>query len=79
MKSVKTLYPSILYDVYYYVALYEFKDIKAINPNYYDIIEKQIKKLPMIDDEEMNKRRAKFDFLYDDEKLDKVRYFVFSI
>ena len=26
----------------------------------------------MIDDEEMNAKRAKFDFLYDDKKLEKV-------
>ena len=76
---MKTLYPSILYDVYYYISRYEFSDIKIINPNYYDIIEKQIKKLPMIDDEEMNTKRKKNEYLYNDDKLNKVGWFILSV
>ena len=72
LKSQRTLYPSILYDVYYYVALYEFKDVKKINSNYYEIIKKQIKQLPMISDEELSMKRDKFAYLYNNEKLEKV-------
>lgn len=72
MKTVRTIYPSILYDVYYYVCLYEFKDIKIINPEYYSLIKKQIHKLPMIEDEELINKRKELDYLYNDKKLKKV-------
>lgn len=72
MKSVKTVYPSILYDVYFYIWRYEFKDIKYVNPNYYDIIQKQIDKKPMIDDNKLLEERLKLDYLYNDAKLKKV-------
>ncbi|CAI2385018.1 unnamed protein product [Moneuplotes crassus] len=69
MQKVKTVYPSILYDVYYYVCLYEFEDIKIINPDYYTLIRKQIAKLPMIDDQELIKKRSEVDYLYNDARL----------
>ncbi|CAI2380988.1 unnamed protein product [Moneuplotes crassus] len=72
MKNVRTIYPSILYDVYYYVCLYEFKDIKIINPEYYSLIKKQIHKLPMIEDQELINKREELDYLYNDNKLKKL-------
>jgi hypothetical protein len=72
MKKIKTLYPSILYDVYYYICLYEFEDVKAVNPYYYDIIRKQIKRQPIIDDEEILQKRKEKAWLYNEAELSKI-------
>ena len=72
IEDIETIYPSLFYDVYYYICRYEFDDIKLINKKYYDIVRKQINKETMITDQDVLQERKKTEWLYDDIKLRKV-------
>mmetsp|Transcript_28165 Transcript_28165/g.32270 ORF Transcript_28165/g.32270 Transcript_28165/m.32270 type:complete len:282 (-) Transcript_28165:12-857(-) len=72
IKGIKTLYPSLMYEVFYYLCLYEFPDIKVFNKNYYDIIRKQIKGEPIVNDKKILESRKAEAWLYDEDELQKV-------
>ncbi|CAI2361138.1 unnamed protein product [Moneuplotes crassus] len=65
-------YPEIIYDIFYVVCKYKFTKSKEKNePNYYNLLRKEINKVPIISDKKTLDLRKKVGWRYDEEEISK--------